>query len=71
MEGSEAKPHIDAIKAALDHRRETKTRMNDLIDMMVDAIKGDVKDDLDDDNEQFEKVLAISLNISEQKLSES
>ena len=42
------------LKTTLDHRRETKTRRNDLVDMMVDAIKGDINHN-DEEGEQFEK----------------
>ena len=45
---------IDSLK----HRRESKSRRNDLIDMMVDAIRGDIKrDDQENNEEQFEKVI--------------
>ena len=44
-----------AIMSSINHRREHKTRRNDLIDLMLDAIKGDLDDDVHED--QFEKVL--------------
>ncbi len=46
-----------AVMSSLQHRRETKTRRNDLIDLMMDAIKGEIKVEEDEHaNEQFEKV---------------
>ncbi len=47
----------EAVISSLKHRRETKTRRNDLVDLMVDAIKGDIAHEEDEhSNEQFEKV---------------
>ena len=45
----------DVIMSSLEHRRETKTRRNDLIDLMMDAIKGDIEHDKLGEDEQFEK----------------
>ena len=41
---------IDTISASIRHRQETKTRRNDLIDLMIDAMKDNLGDDegLDD-----------------------
>ena len=44
------------ITTTLKHRREQKIRRNDLVDMMLDAIKGDTKYDGNEDEDQFEKV---------------
>ena len=44
------------IIASLNNRRQTKSRRNDMIDMMLDAIKGDVDYDMTENEEQFEKV---------------
>jgi hypothetical protein len=40
----------------LKQRKESKVRRNDLIDLMVDAVKGEMGDDQDHNNNQFEKV---------------
>ena len=53
---SEIEFFYQVVMSTLKHRRETKTRRNDLVDLMIDAIN---KDDGDCDNEteeQFEKV---------------
>ena len=48
-----------AILSSLNHRRENKTRRNDLVDLMLDAIKGDMDREVDEEEEQFEKVWLI------------
>ena len=55
--GPQTEFFYEVVLDSLKHRRETKTRRNDLIDLMMDAIKGDiVEDDQDANEEQFEKV---------------
>ena len=44
----------DAIVASLKYRRESKTKRNDLIDMMLAAIKGEITEEAESE-EQFEK----------------
>ena len=44
----------EAIVASLKHRRESKTKRNDLIDMMLAAIKGELAEEAETE-EQFEK----------------
>ena len=44
------------VMESLKQRRESKTRRNDLIDMMLDAIKGDIEEDANETEDQFEKV---------------
>ena len=41
---------IDTVSASIRHRLESKTRRNDLIDLMIDAMKDNLGDDegLDD-----------------------
>ena len=46
----------EVILESLKARRESKTRRNDLIDMMLDAIKGDIEIEHNENHEQFEKV---------------
>ena len=48
----------EAVMSTLNHGRETKIRRNDLIDLMLDAIKGDLDEDENEneEQEQFEKV---------------
>ena len=47
----------EAVVSSLRHRRETQTRRNDLIDLMLDAIKGDISEDHHaEEDDQFEKV---------------
>ena len=56
----------------LRSRQETKTRRNDLIDMMMDAIRGDVTEDLDDED-QFDrdaKIKSISSKAQKAALGE-
>ena len=58
---SETEYFYQVIMSTLKHRRETKLRRNDLIDMMIDAINGD--GDYENENEteeQFEKVISIN-----------
>jgi cytochrome P450 family 6 len=45
----------DAVIASLKSRRETKHRRNDLVDLMVDAIKGEIAEDKEHEDNQFEK----------------
>ena len=53
---SETEFFYQVIIASLNNRRQTKSRRNDMIDMMLDAIKGDVDYDMTENEEQFEKV---------------
>ena len=46
---------VQVIMASLHNRKETKTRRNDLIDLMLDAIKSEADQDLDVDQEQFDQ----------------
>ena len=48
-----------AILSSLNHRRENKTRRNDLVDLMLDAIKGDMDHEVEEEEEQFEKVFSF------------
>ena len=43
------------VKSTLKHRKGTSERRNDLIDMMLDAIKGDLEEDTLEEEDQFEK----------------
>ena len=52
----EAEFFYNVILDSLKQRRESKTRRNDLIDMMVDAVKGEIDQDIDNNQNQFEKV---------------
>ena len=52
----EAEFFYNVILDSLRQRRESKARRNDLIDLMVDAVKGEIGDDQDHNNNQFEKV---------------
>ena len=45
----------EVVTATLKYREETSERRNDLIDMMLDAIKGDLQDSIQEDEDQFEK----------------
>ena len=45
----------EVIMSSLKQRRESKHRRNDLIDLMMDAIKGDIKHDELGNQDQFEK----------------
>ena len=57
----------NVVLTTLKHRRETKTRRNDLIDMMVDAIKGDIQHDQDSFEDQFEKDAKIKTHAASKK----
>ena len=48
----------NAVMSSLKQRRETKTRRNDLVDLMMDAMKGELINGKDDEveKEQFDKV---------------
>ena len=39
----------------LRQRKQSKTKRNDLIDMMLDAVKGELEQDKEEEKEQFEK----------------
>ena len=52
----EAEFFYNVILDSLKQRRESKVRRNDLIDLMVDAVKGEIGDDQDHNDNQFEKV---------------
>ena len=52
----EAEFFYNVILDSLKQRRESKVRRNDLIDLMVDAVKGEIGDDHDHNNNQFENV---------------
>ena len=52
----EAEFFYNVILDSLKQRRELKVRRNDLIDLMVDAVKGEIGDDHDHNNNQFENV---------------
>lgn len=41
----------DVILKTLRHRQETKTRRNDLIDLMMDAVRGDIAQELDEEDQ--------------------
>ena len=45
----------NVILESLKHRRESKIRRNDMVDLMLDAIKGELKHDEEQEMEQFEK----------------
>lgn len=45
-----------AVLSSLNHRRESKVRRNDLVDLMLDAIQGEIKHEVDENaDNQFEK----------------
>ena len=60
MKKTETEFFYQAIMSTLNHRREHKSRRNDLIDLMVDAIKEDMEHTHDED-EQFEKVFLLCI----------
>ena len=60
MPETETKFFYEAVMSSLNHRRQHKERRNDLIDLMLDAIKGDLEHDTED-LEQFEKVSNLDL----------
>ena len=62
MPDTETKFFYQAIMSSLNHRRQHKERRNDLIDLMLDAIKGDLEHDTED-LEQFEKVSNPDLSL--------
>ena len=43
MTAKETEFFCDIVTSTLKHRKESKTRRNDLIDMLSDAMKGDLK----------------------------
>jgi cytochrome P450 family 6 len=55
MKPTETEFFYDAVMASLKSRRESKHRRNDLVDLMVDAIKGEVTEDKEHEDNQFEK----------------
>ena len=63
MPDTETKFFYQAIMSSLNHRRQHKERRNDLIDMMLDAIKGDLEHDTEE-LDQFEKVSSNYLTVT-------
>jgi len=64
---------INVVQSAIKQRRETKTRRNDLIDMMIDAVENSKDTDEDDEhaNDQFEQDSKVQgLDKSKTKLNE-
>ena len=57
----------NVVSATLKHRRETRTRRNDLIDMMVDAIKGDIEHDQDAYEDQFDQDAKLKTHLAPKK----
>jgi cytochrome P450 family 6 len=55
MKPTETEFFYNAVMASLKSRRESKHRRNDLVDLMVDAIKGEVTEDKEHEDNQFEK----------------
>ena len=49
---------VDVIRQTLAHRRKTKERRNDFIDLTLDALKDDIDKEVEDD--QFEKDAQVS-----------
>ena len=47
----------NVVMESLKQRRESKTRRNDLIDLMLDAIKGDIEIDHNVNEDQFHQVI--------------
>ncbi len=45
----------DVVKQTLEERIRSKSRRNDIIDMMIDAIKGDLKEDKEQQDDQYDK----------------
>ena len=58
----------DVVLKTLQMRKETNTRRNDLIDMMLDAVKGDLEQDNEDDD-QYDKDAKFQHKVSK-KLDE-
>ena len=56
---NEAEFFYNVILDSLKQQRESKMRRNDLIDMMVDAVKGEIDHEHDHNQNQFEKVYVI------------
>ncbi len=51
----------DVLMTSLKARRESKTRRNDLVDMMLDAIKGELNEEHNEHaDDQFEKAIKCS-----------
>ena len=60
MKETETDFFYNAILSSINHRRTSKTRRNDLIDLMLDAIKGDLEEDHAKDTDHFDE--AANLN---------
>ena len=60
----------EVVTSTLKHRKETSERRNDLIDMMLDAIKGDLQYSNQEDEEQFEKDAKFKHHSSKKNVDE-
>merc|ERR1712156_493615 len=56
----------DTILNTLNKRRELNIRRNDLIDMMMDAVKGDLVEDKDGDEDQYLTDAKLSHKVSKE-----
>ena len=56
----------DTILNTLNKRRELNIRRNDLIDMMMDAVKGDLVEDKDGDEDQYHNDAKLSHKVSKE-----
>ena len=53
----------DIVLESLRQRKKSGVRRNDLIDLMVDAIRGEINEEQDADETQFEKVKKIKTHL--------
>ena len=63
---------MQVVEASFKQRKESKTKRNDLLDLMIEAVEGSLDDKEDDDihgNDQFEKDAKIVGSIKKKKLS--
>lgn len=61
MKPKETSFFVDVIRKTIEHRRESKTRRNDLIDMMLDAMSEDSNNDKEENEslDQYEKDMTM------------
>ena len=60
----------DVVTSTLKHRKESKTRRNDLIDMLSDAMKGDLKQEEETNLDQFDQDTKLKDHIQKKDYDE-
>lgn len=60
---------VNVIKQTMEHRKTTKVKRNDFVDLTLDALRNEIKNEVEDD--QFERDAQLKVKSEMSKLSES